>query len=62
MLDDTLDPRPQPESFACLIAERAAEHGHTAADLAHWLRGWHDREGAWTNLRNIEHWMERAGA
>ena len=32
------------------------------ADLAHWLRGWHDREGAWTNLRNVEHWMERAGA
>jgi hypothetical protein len=62
MLEDTLDPRPQPEPFARLIAERAAERGHTPADLVHWLRGWHDREGAWTNLRNIEHWMERAGA
>lgn len=23
------------------------------------LKGWHDREGVWTNLRNIEHWLER---
>ena len=30
------------------------------ADLLHWLRGWHDREGAWANLRNIEHWIDRA--
>jgi hypothetical protein len=24
------------------------------------LKGWHDREGVWTNLRNIEHWLERS--
>lgn len=62
MLEETLYPRPEPDLFARLIAARAADHGHDPADLAHWLRGWHDREGAWTNLRNVEHWMERAGA
>lgn len=61
MLEETLDPRPEPDLFARLIAARAADHGHDPADLAHWLRGWHDREGAWTNLRNVAHWMERAG-
>ena len=62
MLEETLDPRPEPDLFARLIAVRAADCGHDPADLAHWLRGWHDREGAWTNLRNLEHWMERARA
>jgi hypothetical protein len=62
MLDETLDPRPQPELFARLIAARAAERGHDPGDLTRWLRGWHDREGTWTNLRNLEHWIERAGA
>ena len=61
MLEETLDPRPQPDPVARQIAARAAARGHDPADLAHWLRGWHDREGAWTNLRNIHHWMERAG-
>jgi hypothetical protein len=61
MLEDSLDPKPQPDLFARVIASRAAERGHTAADLAHWLRGWHDREGAWTSLRNIEYWIERTG-
>jgi hypothetical protein len=62
MLEDALDPRPRPEPFARLIAERAAARGRSAADPVHWLRGWHDREGAWTNLRNIEHWIDRAHA
>ena len=62
MLEDTLDPRPPPDCFARLIADRAAELGHSPAELALLLRGWHDREGAWTNLRNLEHWIERAGA
>ena len=62
MLEETLDPRPQPDPFARLIAALVAERGHDPADVAQWLRGWHDREGAWTNLRNVAHWMERAGA
>lgn len=61
MLDETLDPRPQPDRFAQRVAARAAEYGYTTADLERWLRGWHDREGAWTNLRNLEHWVMRAG-
>ena len=62
MLEDTLDPRPPPELFAQAIAVRAAEHGHGPADLTRWLSAWHDREGAWTNLRNLEHWIERSSA
>jgi len=60
MLEETLDPRPQPELFARLLVERATGRGQDPADLLHWLRGWHDREGAWANLRNIEHWIDRA--
>jgi hypothetical protein len=59
MIEDTLEPGPQPDQFASSIAERArAIDG--GADPAAWMRGWHDREGIWTNLRNIEHWMARA--
>lgn len=61
MLEDTFDPRPPPALFARAIAARAAEHGHGPADLAQWLSTWHDREGAWANLRNLEHWLERSG-
>ncbi len=62
MLEESLDPRPEPESFAHLLAQRVLDLGHTPADLAHWLQGWHDRAGAWTQLRTLEHWIERAGA
>jgi hypothetical protein len=62
MLEDTLDPRPPPDLFARAIAARAVEHGHSAADLARWLGAWHDRQGAWTTLRNLEHWIERSRA
>lgn len=33
------------------------EAGRSAED---WVRSWNDREGFWTNLRNIEHWLSRA--
>jgi hypothetical protein len=62
MLEDTPDPRPPPDRFARAIAARAAEHGHGVADLARWLSAWHDGKGAWTNLRNLEHWIERSRA
>lgn len=62
MLEDTIDPRPQSDLFAQVIATRAAASGHSAVDVARWLRGWHDREGVWTNLRNLEHWIDRADA
>ena len=62
MLEETLDPRPPAEQFARLMATRAAERGHSPADLTRWFATWHDREGAWTNLRNLERWIERSGA
>jgi len=59
--DDKLDPRPSPDPFARALAARiAALPGDPQP--ARWLRGWNDREGVWTNLRNVEHWIERAGA
>ena len=61
MLEETLDPRPPAEQFARLMATRAAERGHSPTDLTRWFATWHDREGAWTNLRNLEHWIERSG-
>jgi hypothetical protein len=60
--DDHFDLRPIPDHFAREIAARAAVTEATAGEPPLWLRGWHDREGIWTNLRNIEHWIERAGA
>lgn len=62
MHDDKLDPRPLPDQFARAVAARAAAVRPADADPLRWLQGWHDREGVWTNLRNIEHWMDRAGA
>jgi hypothetical protein len=62
MLEETLDPRPQPDLFARAIVARLAERGHRPDELAGWLRGWHDREGAWANLRNLEHWLDRGNA
>ena len=59
VIEETLDPRPEPVQFANRIAARALSAGDTT-DHAGWLRGWHDREGIWTNLRNIEHWIDRA--
>lgn len=61
MHEDKLDPRPVPEKFARAIAARAAAAESAGSATLNWLRSWHDREGTWTNLRNIEHWMERAG-
>ena len=57
MLEDSLDPRQHPGEFARLIQERV---GRPEADRGDWLLGWHDREGAWTNLRNVQHWIDRA--
>ena len=59
MIEDPLDPRPQPDHFARAIALRAMAAGD-GPDRSAWLRGWNDREGDWTNLRNIEHWIDRA--
>jgi hypothetical protein len=62
VLDEQLDPRPHPGEFARTLATRAAAVAPSGSDPARWLRGWSDHEGVWTNLRTIEHWIERAGA
>jgi len=62
VLDEPLNPPPDPGEFARTLAARAAAAGPAGADPARWLRGWNDREGVWTNLRNMEYWIERAGA
>jgi hypothetical protein len=60
--DEKLDPRPDPDQFVRALAARAAEGGPAGVDPTSWLRSWNDREDAWTNLRNLEHWLARAGA
>ena len=59
MIEEQLDPRPLPDQFARVVALRAIEAGD-GRDHSAWLRGWNDREGDWTNLRNVEHWIDRA--
>ncbi len=62
MLEETLDPRPQPEPFARRLAEHAERAGLDRPVPAEWLRGWNDQASVWANLRTIEHWIVRAGA
>ena len=59
MLEESLEPRPQHEAFARFMAVRAAERAERGA-AEQWLNSWHDHESVWTNLRNIEHWIERS--
>ncbi len=58
MLEESIDPRPQPDAFAKFLAARAAERMNRSAIEA-WLRAWNDHDSPWNNLRNIEHWIER---
>jgi hypothetical protein len=59
MLEDAIDPRPQDDEFSRFLAARAAERLHRST-IEWWLRSWHDQKSVWTNLRNIEHWIERS--
>jgi len=61
VLEDTLDPRPSPDQFARRLVACAPEAGDRRAVEA-WLRNWNDRESNWTNLSNIQHWIDRARA
>jgi hypothetical protein len=57
MLEDSLDPRPLlPLDFARLLASTAAPALSTD-DL---VRLWNDDASFWTNLRTLEHWIDRA--
>jgi hypothetical protein len=57
MLDEIVEMRELPCFGARLAAAGASPETPLPAD---WLGSWNDREGVWTNLRNIEHWIARA--
>lgn len=59
MLEESIDPRPSHEAFARFLARRAGERAEPATIEA-WLSAWSDDDGVWTNLSNIEHWIERS--
>ena len=59
MLEESTDPRPQHDAFARFLAA-CATAGTPQRTIEGWLRGWNDHASAWTNLRNIEHWIERS--
>lgn len=55
--DDDLQ-RPQ-EEFIRFLGTHACD-GTEHRLIESWLRSWDDRKGAWANLRNFQHWIERA--
>lgn len=59
MLEETIDPRPPLLPFAERLAALARDRYGESAQLD-WLRYWNEREGVWTNLRTIEHWLHRS--
>jgi hypothetical protein len=59
MLEEPTDPQPQHAAFARFLAA-CATAGTPQHTIEGWLRGWNDHASAWTNLRNIEHWIERS--
>ena len=59
MLEESTDPLPQHDAFGRFLATCAAA-GTSQQTIEGWLRGWNDHASAWTNLRNIEHWIERS--
>ena len=59
MLEDTLDPRPDPILLARHLAERL-DAASVSVSLEDWLGFWNDQSGDWANLKNLEHWLDRA--
>jgi len=59
MLEESTDPQPQHDAFARFLAA-CAKAGTSERTIEGWLRGWNDHSSAWTNVRNIEHWIERS--
>jgi hypothetical protein len=60
MIDESGDLRPMPEAFARILGRCAREFPERRTVEA-WHRSWNDAEGAWTNFRNFEYWLETAG-
>ncbi len=57
MLEEAIDPNPDPASFSRLLALAAQTLDSRTAES--WSQCWHDREGYWTCLRTLEHWLQR---
>jgi hypothetical protein len=60
MLEEAVDPRPPQDQFARFLANQLGAAASGPQTVESWLRGWNDRDSVYTNLRNIEHWIERA--
>jgi hypothetical protein len=59
VLEDTLDPRADPILLARRLAERI-DAASVSFSLEDWLGFWNDQSSDWTNLKNLEHWLDRA--
>lgn len=59
MIEEAFNPRPPLEAFERLIRRMPAVETlrHDPESLA---RNWNDRAGAWRNLSDFRHWIERA--
>jgi len=57
MLEDAIDPNPDPAPFNRLLALAAQSLDSRTAES--WSQCWHDREGYWTRMRTLEHWLQR---
>ena len=57
MLEEAIDPNPDPAPFSRLLALTAQSLDSRTAES--WSQCWHDREGYWTCMRTLEHWLQR---
>ena len=58
MLEEAIDPNPDPAPFSRLLALAAQSLDSRTAES--WSQCWHDREGYWTCMRTLEHWLQRS--
>ena len=58
MLEEAIDPNPDPDPFSRLLALAAQSLDSRTAE--NWSQCWHDREGYWTCMRTLEHWLQRS--
>jgi hypothetical protein len=57
MLEESLNPNPDPVPYARLLALAAQKLDKRST--YEWAHAWHDREGYWTQLRTLGHWLQR---
>jgi hypothetical protein len=57
MLEDSLDPRPNPDVALALLLGTPGQRVAAFAEL-NLARFWDDRQSEWTNLRNLQYWLE----